>query len=59
MIELFYLKKSRGFMPWMRRTVGRRGRLGRLRYSQHYRLSLFLSAHSDKSHRPARTQDDG
>lgn len=59
MIALFYLKKKTRFHACMRQTVGRITRLRRLRHGQHYRLSLFLSAHSDKSHRPARTQDDG
>ncbi len=51
----FYLKKKTRFHAWMRRTVGRRGRLGRLRHGQHYRLNLFLSAHSDRVRRLART----
>ncbi len=55
----FYLKKKTRFHALMRRTVGRRGGLRHIRHSQHYQLSLFLSAHSDKGHRPTRTQGDG
>lgn len=40
MIALLSEKKKR-FHACMRRTVGRRGRLGRLRQGQHYRLNIF------------------